>query len=105
MQVDFRQPFKNLWLRFTDNIDPPLFALAFALLLLGMITLSSAAHETPARVTGQAKLSRRPGCCGKRPSTSAITLRVTASGLKAQIIFASSARARLCTEARMRRES
>ena len=45
---------RALWLRFTDKIDAPLFALACALLLLGLITLSSAAHETPARVTGQA---------------------------------------------------
>ncbi len=33
-----------------------------------------------ARVTGQAKLSRRPGCCGNLSPTSAITSRVTASG-------------------------
>jgi rod shape determining protein RodA len=45
---------RTLWLRFTDKIDAPLFALAFALLLLGIITLASAAHETPARVSGQA---------------------------------------------------
>ncbi len=45
--------FKNVWLRFTDKIDPPLFALAFALLLLGLVTLASAAHETPARISGQ----------------------------------------------------
>ena len=45
---------RSLWLRFTDKIDAPLFTLAFALLLLGILTLSSAAHETPARVTGQA---------------------------------------------------
>ena len=45
--------FKNVWLRFTDKIDPPLFALAFALLLLGLITLASAAHDTPARISGQ----------------------------------------------------
>ncbi len=44
---------RTLWLRFTDKIDPPLFALAFALLLLGIITLASAAYETPARITGQ----------------------------------------------------
>ena len=45
--------FKNVWLRFTDKIDPPLFALAFALLLLGLITLASAAHDTPARISSQ----------------------------------------------------
>ena len=45
---------KTFWLRVSGNIDAPLFALAFALLLLGIITLASAAHETPARVTGQA---------------------------------------------------
>ena len=54
MRGDFRLPFKNLWLRFTDKIDAPLFALAVALVLLGIITLASAAYETPARVTGQA---------------------------------------------------
>jgi rod shape determining protein RodA len=54
MRGNFQQPFKNLWLRVTDKIDPPLFALAVALLLLGIITLASAAQETPARVTGQA---------------------------------------------------
>ena len=45
---------RALWLRFSDNIDPPLFALAFALLGLGLITLTSAAHDTPARISGQA---------------------------------------------------
>ena len=45
---------RTLWLRLTDKIDAPLFVLAFALLLLGLITLASAAQETPARVTGQA---------------------------------------------------
>ena len=45
--------FKNVWLRFTDKIDPPLFALAFTLLLLGLVTLASAAHDTPARISGQ----------------------------------------------------
>ena len=45
---------RALWLRFTDNIDPPLFALAFTLLALGLITLASAAHDTPARISGQA---------------------------------------------------
>src|SRR5512140_3068262 len=45
---------RTLWLRFTDNIDPPLFALAVALLVLGMITLASAANDTPARISGQA---------------------------------------------------
>ena len=35
-----------------------------------------------ARVTGQAKLSSRPGCAAKRALTSAITSRVTASGSK-----------------------
>jgi len=54
MRGNLQQPFKNLWLRVTDNIDAPLFALAFALLVLGIITLASAAHDTPARVTGQA---------------------------------------------------
>ncbi len=44
---------RALWLRFTDNIDPPLFALALALLLLGLITLASAAQDTPARISGQ----------------------------------------------------
>ena len=45
--------FKNVWLRFTDKIDPPLFALAFTLLLLGLVTLASAAHDTPARISSQ----------------------------------------------------
>ncbi len=45
---------RAIWLRFTDRIDPPLFALAFALLVLGMITLASAANDTPARVSSQA---------------------------------------------------
>jgi len=45
---------RALWLRFTDNIDPPLFTLALALLVLGMMTLASAAHDTPARISGQA---------------------------------------------------
>ena len=45
---------RALWLRFTDNIDPPLFALAFALLGLGMITLASAAYDSPARISSQA---------------------------------------------------
>jgi rod shape determining protein RodA len=54
MRGGYRQPFKNLWLRFSDNIDPPLFVLAFALLLLGLVTLASAAHDTPARISGQA---------------------------------------------------
>ena len=45
--------FKNVWLRFTDKIDPPLFALAFVLLALGLITLASAAHDTPARISSQ----------------------------------------------------
>ena len=45
---------RALWLRFTDKIDPPLFALAFVLLALGLITLASAAHDTPSRVSGQA---------------------------------------------------
>ena len=54
MQGPLQQPFKSLWLRFIDNIDPPLFALAFALLLLGMITLASAAHDNPARISSQA---------------------------------------------------
>ena len=35
-----------------------------------------------ARVTGQAKLSSRPGCAAKRVLTRAITSRVTASGSK-----------------------
>jgi len=54
MRGDFQPPFKNVWLRFTDNIDPPLFALAFALLILGLITLTSAAYDTPARISNQA---------------------------------------------------
>jgi rod shape determining protein RodA len=54
MRGNFQQLFKNLWLRFTDKIDAPLFALALALLLLGLITLASAAQETPSRVAGQA---------------------------------------------------
>ena len=45
---------RTLWLRFTDKIDPPLFALAFALLVLGLITLVSAAQDTPARISGMA---------------------------------------------------
>src|ERR1700690_2155032 len=45
---------RTLWLRFTDKIDAPLFALAFALLALGFITLASAAHDTPGRISGQA---------------------------------------------------
>jgi rod shape determining protein RodA len=44
---------RTIWLRFTDGIDGPLFALAFTLLLLGLITLSSAAHDTPARISAQ----------------------------------------------------
>ncbi len=54
MRRDFLQLFKDLWLRFTDNVDPPLLVLAMGLLLLGIITLASAAYETPARITGQA---------------------------------------------------
>ncbi|MFH1603762.1 MAG: FtsW/RodA/SpoVE family cell cycle protein, partial [Pseudomonadota bacterium] len=54
MPGDFQQSFKNLWLRFSANIDRPLLALALALLLLGIITLVSAAYETPARISGQA---------------------------------------------------
>ena len=45
---------RALWLRFIDKIDPPLFTLALALLVLGMMTLASAAHDTPARISGQA---------------------------------------------------
>jgi rod shape determining protein RodA len=45
---------RAIWLRFTDKIDPPLFALALALLVLGMITLTSAAYDTPARISSQA---------------------------------------------------
>jgi rod shape determining protein RodA len=45
---------RALWLRFTDKIDAPLFTLALALLVLGMMTLASAAHDTPARISGQA---------------------------------------------------
>lgn len=48
-----QQPLRNLWLSFTDNIDPPLFALALALLGLGLITLVSAAQDTPARISSQ----------------------------------------------------
>ena len=54
MRANYQRSFKNLWLRFTDKIDAPLFALAFALLVLGFITLASAAHDTPARISGQA---------------------------------------------------
>jgi rod shape determining protein RodA len=53
MHADLQQPLRSIWLRLTDNIDPPLFALAFALLLLGMVTLASAAHDAPARISGQ----------------------------------------------------
>ncbi len=53
MRGERRQPFKNVWLRLTGNIDPPLFALAFTLLVLGLITLASAAHDTPARISSQ----------------------------------------------------
>jgi len=52
--ANFQLPVKNLWRRFTDNIDPALLALALGLLLLGIITLTSAAYETPARISGQA---------------------------------------------------
>ncbi len=45
---------RTLWLRFTDKIDPPLFMLALALLVLGMMTLASAANDTPARISSQA---------------------------------------------------
>jgi rod shape determining protein RodA len=45
---------RRLWLRFTDSIDGPLFALVLALLIVGFITLASAAHDTPARISGQA---------------------------------------------------
>jgi rod shape determining protein RodA len=45
---------KRLWLRFTDNIDGPLLALVLALLVVGFITLASAAHDTPARISSQA---------------------------------------------------
>ena len=45
---------RALWSGFVDKIDPPLLALALALLALGLLTLASAAHEMPARVTGQA---------------------------------------------------
>jgi rod shape determining protein RodA len=54
MKGDFQRPFRLLWLRFTDKIDPPLLALAAAILALGLLTLASAAHENPARITGQA---------------------------------------------------
>ena len=54
MRGGFQQTFKNLWLRFTDKIDAPLFALVLALLTLGLITLASAAHDTPSRISGQA---------------------------------------------------
>ena len=54
MRGPLQQPIMSLWLRFTDKIDPPLFALAFALLLLGLITLASAANDTPSRINAQA---------------------------------------------------
>ncbi len=54
MRGGFQHPFRNAWLRLTDKIDPPLFALALALLTLGLITLASAANDTPARISGQA---------------------------------------------------
>ena len=54
MRADPQQVLRNLWLRFTGNIDAPLFWLAAALLALGMITLASAAHDTPARIGAQA---------------------------------------------------
>jgi len=45
---------RRLWLRLSDNIDGPLFALVLALLTVGFITLASAAHDTPARISSQA---------------------------------------------------
>jgi len=54
MRGNLQLPAKNLWLRLSDNIDPPLLALALGLLLAGIITLTSAAFETPARISGQA---------------------------------------------------
>ena len=54
MRGSYQQPFKNLWLRFTDKIDAPLFALAFALLVLGFITPG----ERRARYAGP---HQRPG--------------------------------------------
>jgi rod shape determining protein RodA len=44
---------RAIWLRLTDKIDPPLFTLALALLALGLVTLASAAYDTPARISGQ----------------------------------------------------
>ncbi|MBE0612469.1 MAG: rod shape-determining protein RodA [Burkholderiales bacterium] len=45
---------RALWMRFTDKIDPPLFATAFTLLVLGLVTLVSAAQDSPARISSQA---------------------------------------------------
>ena len=53
MQDNIHFPLRKLWLRFSGNIDPPLFALAATLLLLGLITLASAANDTPSRISGQ----------------------------------------------------
>jgi rod shape determining protein RodA len=42
-----------LWQRLTAKIDGPLFAIASAVLLLGLVTLYSAANENTARLMGQ----------------------------------------------------
>ena len=42
-----------LWRRFTDKIDGPLFSIALTILMLGMLTLYSAAYETPNRIGAQ----------------------------------------------------
>ena len=41
------------WRRLTDKIDGPLFSIALTILMLGMLTLYSAAYETPSRITAQ----------------------------------------------------
>ena len=44
MRGNLRQQFKNLWLRFTDKIDAPLFALAIALQVEKNAALASAIY-------------------------------------------------------------
>lgn len=44
---------ERAWRRFTDKIDGPLFGIALGILMLGMLTLYSAAHETPSRISAQ----------------------------------------------------
>jgi rod shape determining protein RodA len=44
----------RLYVRFTQGIDGPLFAIACCILLLGLATLYSAAHQAPGRVGAQA---------------------------------------------------